>query len=137
MDVNGFYENFIEAVKHAAGDGPIFLLWGLAFVYLWLSMPTFRRGLAAIFIMALFLANPLSGGLALYVVGWWQPYSRFIWLLFPELTCAVAICDLVFARQKRWLGALMGIACALMVTQSGRPLFTDEFFQKPENKYNV
>ena len=137
MNPTYFYENYIEAAKHAAGDGPLLLLWGLSLVYILLFVPRARRAAIAILVVAFFVSNPLTGGLALYVVETSQPYSRFVWLFFPELLTVVAACHLTFSRRSAWLRTVMGIACLALLVASGERLISREFFLEPENEYQI
>ncbi len=137
MDVNFFYENYMEALKHAAGDGALIALGGISLIYILIFMPRARRIAIAVMIMALFLSNPLTGSLALYVTETSQPYSRFFWLMFPELLCAIAACHLVISRRSLPFRYLMLLACTALILSSGHLLLSTEFFDKPENEYKI
>ena len=135
--MNGFYADFVDAVEHAAGDGPILILWILSILYMWIFMPQVRRLLVVVVVVVLALANPISGGLAMYVVEDPQPFSRFIWLMFPEILAAVAACDLCLRVSRIWLRIPILAACAALIIWTGRLLPSREFFQKPQNEYQI
>ncbi len=137
MDVSGFYENLKESIEYAEGDGVLLLLWLFSMLYLWLFVPRMRRELLAVCLIVLALVNPVSGGLALYVVEWSQPYSRFVWILFPEILTAIAVCDLTLRQKRKWQQWLMGAVCAVALIASGRLITTTELFDKPHNEYQI
>lgn len=137
MDVSGFYENLRESVEYAEGDGVALILWLVSLLYLWLFVPRMRRELLAVCLIVLALVNPISGGLALYVVEWSQPYSRFVWILFPEILTVAAVCHMTLRQKRAWLRWLIGAACAVALIAGGRLITTTELFDKPQNEYQI
>lgn len=137
MEVSAFYENLRESIEYAEGDSVLLVLWLLSMLYLWVFVKQIRRELLAVALIAFALVNPVSGGLALYVVEWSQPYSRFVWILFPEILTAVAACDLVMRQKHKWQRWLAGAVCAIVLVASGRLVTTAELFDKPHNEYKI